>query len=168
MKLESINWAIHHATEHYDRPNLFEDWVCELANREAIASTGLDGNFGMAIQFQMRGNVRVDCPPVDWWLFVFPEGIDWARREGQPPHALVVHACHVPWHVTEGNLMERVWTLAENLGREVEDRRRVSRMAVADAARHPNRIVLGLVAPERTIEEKAPIFSFLSILATAN
>src|SRR5205823_566352 len=96
-KREVIFRLVDRLTEHYDRPGLFEEWAVGLALRESLASTGLGRHVGLAHQFEGAGAVRVDCPPIDWWLFLIPGGIDWASRDGAPVHALIGQVSRVPW-----------------------------------------------------------------------
>jgi hypothetical protein len=96
-------------------------------------------------QFQWGHEIQVDCPPVDWWLFLFPDGIDWQGMNTDPVHALIGHVGRVPWGQSGSGFMLRVWCLASALGGAVDDWRRVSRMGRIGAARHLNEITVRLL-----------------------
>jgi hypothetical protein len=80
-KLDSCFWVMDLFTSHYQTPEVFEDWVVGLAGRELLASSAVGGHWGLVHQYQDRHGAPVDCPPVDWWLFLFPDGIDWASLD---------------------------------------------------------------------------------------
>lgn len=147
-KRESLYQMIDRWTGYYDRPDLFERWVRGLAGRESLASTSFGGHCGLAHQYDRVGGVRVDRPPVDWWLFLFPQGIDWGCLSGKPTYALLGHVGRVPWVQAIG-FMNRVWCLAERLIGSVEDWPKVSRMGRVDAARHLNRAIVSILEEER-------------------
>ena len=147
-KRVSIYLMIDRWAGHYDRPDLFEPWVVGLARRESLASSSLGDQCGIAHQFHSTGEVRVDCPPVDWWLFLFPEGIDWACPDGKPTHAVLGHVGRSPWHHV-GGFMYRVWGLAQRLACDVGDWPGVSRMGRVDAARYLNRAIVSLIEEGR-------------------
>ena len=100
---------------------------------------------GLAHQFQFRGEVGVDCPPIDWWLFLSSDGIDWASPDGEPVHALIAHVGRVPWYAMEGGVVDRALTLACLIAREVDDWRGVADMGRMSACRHLNPIVARLL-----------------------
>ena len=149
-KREIIFRLLDRITEHYDRPDLYEDWAVELADRESLASTALGGHVGVFHQFQQRGEVAVDCPPLDWWLVLIPGGIDWASPDGEPVHALIGHVGEVPWYAVEGEVMERALHLAVAVARSIEDWPTVSRKGRIGACLHLNAVaarLLGEMAP---------------------
>jgi hypothetical protein len=53
-------------------PSPHESTELDLSEYEPLCDCGL------AHQYQRGGQVPVDCPLVDWWLLLFPGGIDWA------------------------------------------------------------------------------------------
>ena len=144
-KRAAILWIVGRLTAHYNRPDLFEEWAFELADRESLASTGIGRRFGLAHQFQFRGEVGVDCPPIDWWLFLSSDGIDWASPDGEPVHALIAHVGRVPWYAMEGGVVDRALTLACLIAREVDDWRGVADLGRMSACRHLNPIVAHLL-----------------------
>lgn len=90
-KLESFFWVMDLFTGHYRIPEVFEDWVVGLAERESLGSSAMGGHWGLVHQYEGGHGAPVDCPPVDWWLFLFPDGIDWASLAEEPVHALIGH-----------------------------------------------------------------------------
>jgi hypothetical protein len=73
-KLESLLWVANVMSGHYKSQDVFEDWAVGIANREMIGSTGCGDHWGLVHQFQGNES-EVDCPPIDWWLFLFPDDI---------------------------------------------------------------------------------------------
>jgi hypothetical protein len=138
-KLESYFWVMDLFTSHYQTPEVFEDWVVGLAGRESLGSTGLGGHWGVVHQYQGRHDAPVDCPPVDWWLFLFPGGIDWASLDEEPVHALIGHVGRRPYIEMPG-LMLDAWCLTSAIMRAVDDVKEVSRMGRVAGARHLNQI----------------------------
>ena len=85
-----------------------------MAKREALASTGLWQGFGLLHQFQNVQHVRLDNYPVDWWLFLFPNGIEWDADE--PVFGMIGHV--FPPNADPG-LKLREYALATQIGWEV-------------------------------------------------
>jgi hypothetical protein len=84
-------------------------------------------------------------PPLDWWLFLFPDGIDWASPDEEPVHALIGHVGRRPfWE--EGGPILAAWSLTATITKAVDDARPVSRMGRVDAARYLNRIAAEYLA----------------------
>jgi hypothetical protein len=142
-KLESYFWAMDLITGRYRIPNVFEDWVVGLAWRESLGSTTMGRHWGLIHQYQGGRGAPVDCPPVDcppldWWLFLFPGGIDWASPGGESVHALIGHVGRR--HLEQPGFMLRAYSLAESIAVAVKDASLVSRMGRIDAARYLNRI----------------------------
>ena len=76
-------------TGYYGVPQAFPSWTKALAKREALASTGMGFGFGYFYEFQDDEPLQLDTPPVDWWLFLFPDGADW--QSGEPVYGLFGH-----------------------------------------------------------------------------
>jgi hypothetical protein len=138
-KLESCFWAMDLITGHYGIPDVFEDWVVGLAGREIFSSSFLGGRWGLVHQYQVGHRAPVDCPPVDWWLFLFPDGIDWASLDEEPVHALIGHVGRRPYP-EESGLMLSAWSLTTTITKAADDARPISRMGRVAAACHLNRI----------------------------
>jgi hypothetical protein len=149
-KLESIYWIMALMTGHYRVPELFEPWVMGLASRETLGSSVLGNHFGLVHQFQRGGVIKVDCTPIDWWLFLFPAGIDWESLDEQPVHALVGHVCRSPFRDTSGESEYPAWCLTSSLMGRLDDWRSFSRMGRIDAARHLNEITVRLLDEVKT------------------
>ena len=138
-KLESCFRVMDLITGHYRVPEFFEDWVVGLAGRESFGSSAIGGHWGIVHQYEGRHGAPVDCPPVDWWLFLFPDGIDWASLAEEPVHALIGHVSRRPYWEVSG-LMLDVWCLTSAIVMAVGDARPVSRMGRVAAARHLSQI----------------------------
>jgi hypothetical protein len=145
-KRDSIYWIVDRMAGHYRSPALLEEWVAELAGREILGSTAYTG-MGFAHQYQHShdGRVPLDCPPIDWWLFLYPDGVDWAALDEEPIFAVMAPVApdrsFVQW---QPGTMLRVYCLADSIRRAVSDSevgwQGVSRMGRIDAARYLNRI----------------------------
>ena len=89
-------------TGHYRVPEFFEDWVVGLAQRESLGSSYHERALEPGPSVPGRHRAPVDCPPVDWWLFLFPDGIDWAALDEEPVHALIGHVGRRPYSEDRG------------------------------------------------------------------
>jgi hypothetical protein len=141
-KLLLILWLMDLLTSYYRVPGYLEKWADTLAKREALGTTGVGHHFGLLHQFQTTGTVELRNHPVDWWLFLFPGGIDyWESLDEQPVHAMLGHVFAVPWGTT-GRFVYRVLALAAQTARAVDQASswvEVSRMDRISAARFVNR-----------------------------
>ncbi len=142
-KRESIYWMMDTMCGHYGVAYL-EHWVVGLAGREILASTGR-GGVGMAHQYQRGGEVPVDNPPCDWWLFLCPDGQEWAAIEDQPIFAMITHVAH---HSAVSWTMLPQWALTQGLSRTVQDWSQIAQMGRVDACRHLNGITARFLADE--------------------
>jgi hypothetical protein len=140
-KRESIYWMMDAMCGHYAVPYL-EHWVVGLAGREILASTAWCGS-GMAHQYQRGGDVPVDNPPYDWWLFLFPEGHEWAAMDEQPVFAIVAHVAR---NDKSCGLMLPLWVLTEAIRKTVPDWSQVAQMGRVGACRHLNGITAQFLA----------------------
>ena len=145
-KRESIYWIMDVMADHYGDRSRFEPWVVGLAGRELLGSTAFRG-CGMAHQFQHDGGeVPVDCPPVDWWLFLFPGGIGWSALDDEPVFAVIGHVARDGEHARSGSGMLPTWALAERVWNAVDrDWARVARLGRVEAAWHLNPLVARLL-----------------------
>ena len=145
-KRESIYRIMDAMTDHYGDRSRFEAWVVGLAWRELLGSTAWRG-CGMAHQFQHDGGeVPVDCPPVDWWLFLFPGGIGWSALDDEPVFAVIGHVARDGEHARSGSGMLPTWALAERVWNAVDrDWARVARLGRVEAAWHLNPLVARLL-----------------------
>jgi hypothetical protein len=140
-KLESIYWMMDAMCGHYGVPYL-EQWVVGLAGREILASTAWSG-MGMAHQYQHGGPVPVDNPPYDWWLFLFPEGLEWAAMNYLPIFAVI---CHVGKYGRSSGAMLPLWALTQKIWTTVPEWSKVAQMGRVDACRHLNGIAAQCLA----------------------
>jgi hypothetical protein len=140
-KRESIYWMMDAMCGHYAVPYL-EHWVVGLAGREILASTAWRGS-GMAHQFQRGGPVPVDNPPYDWWLFLFPEGLEWAAIDEQPVFAVIAHVAR---NNKSCGLMLPLWVLTEGIRKTVPDWSHVAHMGRVGACGHLNEITVPCLA----------------------
>jgi hypothetical protein len=152
-KRESIYWIMDVMADHYGDCSRFEPWVVVLAGRELLGAEAFQG-CGMAHQFQHDGgDVPVEWPAVDWWLFLMPEGLNWASIYHEPVHALLGHVGRCAW-AKRPSLMLPVWCLSSSIARRVPDARLVSRMSRVAAAHHLNKIAAecleGMDSPSRS------------------
>ncbi len=78
-------------TIFYGRDDCFEPWAVACCSREKLASTGMANGFGLAHQFQPIGqSFKTFNPPVDWWLFLFPGGVDWGNYDDRPLFWMII------------------------------------------------------------------------------
>jgi hypothetical protein len=140
-KRESIFWMMDAMCGHYGVP-YFEHWVVGLAKREILMSTAWGGT-GMAHQYQRGGQVPVDNPPYDWWLFLFPEGLEWGSLDDQPVFAVIAHIAR---NDKSGGLMLPLWVITEGMRKTVPDWSLVAHMGRVDACRHLNWIAAQCLA----------------------
>ena len=132
--------------DHYGIP--WAEWANGMAKREALASTSLGQGFGLLHQFQDNQQIRLETPPVDWWLFLFPNGIEWDAIDDQPVFGLIGHV-FPPDHIDMPALKLRVYELTTRIGREVmrsDGWRAIARLDGEAAARKVNLAVGRCVA----------------------
>jgi hypothetical protein len=144
-KRESILWIMDAMTDHYRANSHFEPWVLALVGRELLGSSAC-GDYGLAHQFQhLDVEIPVDSPPVDWWLFLYPEGVDWASLNGQDSYAVI---SHVARNRRIATLKLHAWCLTGQLGAEVKWTE-VARKGRVEAARYLNLITVNLLDGDR-------------------
>jgi hypothetical protein len=89
-KLDLIFRLMQAVTDYYRVPHL-PTWAIELAKRETLGSSGVGRGFALLHQFQDDGLVQLRNPPVDWWLVLFPGGIEWGALDGNPVFGMIAH-----------------------------------------------------------------------------
>lgn len=116
-KLDLLVGIIDRLTAFYRVPEYFEKWAERLAVREQLGSTGLGRGFGLFHQFQdwQESFTSVVNPPVDWWLFLFPDGADYESIDGKPVHAVFGHVLARRHPASELGILH----LASQLGRDL-------------------------------------------------
>jgi hypothetical protein len=146
-KRESIFWMMDAICGHYGVPYL-EQWVVGLAVRKILGSTAGEG-IGLAHQYQHGvGEVLLDNSPVDWWLFLYPEGYDWGALDEQPIFAIM---CHVVQHDPSNRFwsdLYPIWALTGRIWRAIPDWSHVAQMGQVSACQHLNRITARCVAEQ--------------------
>lgn len=90
-KLDAVIGLMDRLTAYYRRPELFATWARTLTRREGLGTTGIGHGVGVLHDFQ-----RVDCRPVhtasrlvDWWLALFPDGLDWQALDERPVYVMI-------------------------------------------------------------------------------
>ena len=80
---------------HYGRSDLAEEWGTRLVLRENLGSSWIGPGFGLVHQFQPIGGpvqtITISNSPVDWWLTLLPEGVDYESCDENPTYALIGH-----------------------------------------------------------------------------
>ena len=145
-KRESIYWMMDAMTGHYGVSSLFEHWVVGLAGREILGQTAFEG-MGLAHQYQQGGEVAVNNPPFDWWLFLYPDGYDWGSLDEKPVFAIICHVAQhkYTFHGTYASMLP-LWGLTQNIWGEVKDWGEVARMGRVGACRHLNGVAARCLA----------------------
>jgi mannitol/fructose-specific phosphotransferase system IIA component len=61
-----------------------------MIGREMLGCTCLGEGVAIPHQYQGQtpGLVPVQCPPADWWAFLYPRGINWNALDEQPVYAM--------------------------------------------------------------------------------
>ena len=138
---------------HYHVP--VEPWAIGLAKREALGSCplglglgrGLGAGVALLHQFQFQDDREVTPvnPPVDWWLFLFPEGIDWMEMDTQPIFGMMAHVFAEPgWGLPVYCLTTEGAGTVMMKGQEVDQMawKRLARLDRISAARRVNDAVV--------------------------
>ena len=145
-KLDMISRLMRVVTGHYGVPDLFPRWASGLAWRESLGSTGSGNGFGLLHQFQDDGAVQLRNAPMDWWLFLFPDGVDWDALDGKPVHGMIGHV-FPPGHDQLNGLKLRVYEFTSRVRVEVargaghDGWQRISRLDRVAASEEVNRAV---------------------------
>jgi hypothetical protein len=127
-------------TAHYRLWDRFETWAGTLHRREALGSTGIGRGFALLHQFQTPGPASVDSPPVDWWLLLFPDGVEWDALDAAPVYAMLgpVFEAGPGWKT---GLELRVYEAICRVARDV-DWKRIAALPADEAARAVNAAAL--------------------------
>jgi hypothetical protein len=148
-KRESIYWMMDAMCGHYGvGVEYLEHWVVGLAQREILGSSAWLG-MGLAHQYQRGGEVPVDNPPNDWWLFLSPDGYQWGSLDDEPIFANIAHVAQQPAYYDS---LWPLWVLTQDvwgLGLDrccAADWKQVAQMGRVDACRHLNKIAAQFLA----------------------
>ena len=133
-------------TRYYAATEFWDDWAYRMACREWLGSTGIGLNVAVPHQFQVRGNVNTVNRPVDWWLILFPRGVNWNSLDDKPVHAMFTHVLSRPWQEEPELTMEAIGLLCVGLrssgGARTSAFVELSRMDRVSAARLVNHHVV--------------------------
>jgi hypothetical protein len=156
LSAEKVGWIVRLTTvlaDHYRIP--VERWAVGLAKREALASAGLGHGAALLHQFQdFLDRPSQDChianAPVDWWLFLFPEGIEWNDFDGRPVFGMIGHVfeSHEPPQLPVYVLTTQAARAIAWTGQEMDPTawQRLSRLDRISAACRVNAAVLGCLS----------------------
>ena len=141
-------------TGHYRIPECLEPWAIALARRENLYETGFSDCFAFPHQFQAGEplELRTDNDRVDWWLVLFPQGIDcWNRFQEKPVHAMVMFVVSRPVEMV-GYFITCLKPLAGGMAvmcrQDPHGWKTVSQMDRVSAARFLNRYIVGAMQGE--------------------
>jgi hypothetical protein len=147
-KMDPIFRLMQVMTDYYRVRRLFPAWATNLAKRESLATTSMGYGFGLLHQFQDDGLLQLMNDPVDWWLVLFPDGIDWESIDDKPVFGMIGHV-FPPRHMALPGLKCHAWELTARVGRcvagetEIDAWRLIARMDRITAAQVVNRAILG-------------------------
>lgn len=116
-KLDPIFRLMRTMTDYYGVPHLFPTWATGLARREALGSTAIGQGLALVHQFQDDGFVKPKDGSVDWWLFLFPDGIEWEAMDNEPVFGMIAHVFSP--HLDSPGIKLRAWSLATCVGRNI-------------------------------------------------
>src|SRR5262245_28226173 len=86
-KVDLIIRLVDRMVSHYGRTDLWELWLRTVARREDLGTTGIGGHIAI-LDYRLPEAGEADEPPVDWWVFLVPEGCDWDALDGIPVHVI--------------------------------------------------------------------------------
>lgn len=144
-KIDPIFRLMREMTDYYGVPHLFPKWATMLAHREALASTGIGHGFGLLHQFQDDGMVQLTNSPVDWWLFLFPQGVRWEAVDDRPVFGMVGQV-FPPNHFRLPALKLRTWELSSRVGWQIaktDGWERIAKLDRLTVAQVVNQAILG-------------------------
>ncbi len=89
-KVQALLQVAGAVTDHYGIGDRLDAWAGRIPVQEAFSSQSC-GGLGVLSHWQPRDPVAGVGSPVDWWLFLSPEPIEWGSLDEVPIHALVAH-----------------------------------------------------------------------------
>jgi hypothetical protein len=89
-KVEALLQVARAVTDYYGIGERLELWAERIPIQEAFSSQSC-GTLGVLSHWQPRESVAGVGAPVDWWLFLYPEPIEWGSLDEVPIHALIAH-----------------------------------------------------------------------------
>jgi hypothetical protein len=90
---------------YYSAMEHWEEWAYRLALQESFYPSGIGSHLAVPCQFHVVGNIRTVNRPLDWWMILFPHGIDcWETRWAAPQriHAIFTLMQSRPWSEDPG------------------------------------------------------------------
>jgi hypothetical protein len=142
VKIHGMVDVMARIASNYDPAVHTEAWTHGLIRRECLGSSAIGRGFALVHQFQSRGNVTVAQPPVDWWLILCEDGIEWDAQDGAPVHGMFAH---VFAERDQPGLELRVYEKSCRAAREL-DWKALAALPPTEVARTVNRKLLELVA----------------------
>ena len=100
-------------TEYYGIGDRLEAWADHIPVQESFLPQSA-GHAGMLSHWQPAGPVPAAGSPMDWWLFLAREPIDWGSLDDLPIFALVGHVSPINFHDQMGE-MYTAWSDAWKL-----------------------------------------------------
>ena len=126
-------------TEYYGIGDRLEAWADHIPVQESFSPQS-GGHAGMLSYWQPTEPVPGAGSPVDWWLFLSPEPIDWGSLDDLPIFALVGHVSPINSH-DQRRAMNVAWEDAWKLLRivaETDSWPRLARRGPLDVIRRLN------------------------------
>ena len=135
-KVEALLQVADAVTEYYGIGDRLEAWAERIPVQEAFSPQS-GAHVGVLSYWQPWEPVSGAGSPVDWWLFLSPEPIEWDSLDDLPIHAVVAHVSPINYHDRMGTML-RAWSAAWRLVKEVGETEvwpRLARMEALDAVR---------------------------------
>jgi hypothetical protein len=108
-KVEALLQVADAVTEYYGIGDRLEAWADRIPVQESFAAQSGE-HAGVLSYWQPAGPVPGAGSPVDWWLFLSPEPIDWGSLDDLPIFALVAHVSPIKFHDQNGAMYD-AWKL---------------------------------------------------------
>ena len=112
-KVEALLQVADAVTEYYGIGDRLEAWADRIPVQESFLPQSA-GHAGMLSHWQPAGPVPAAGSPMDWWLFLSPEPIDWGSLDDLPIFALVAHVSPINFHGQTGEMYD-AWSDARKL-----------------------------------------------------
>ena len=114
-KVQALLQVAGAVTDHYGIGDRLDAWAERIPVQEAFSSYS-GGNLGLLSHWQPREPVAGVGAPVDWWLFLSQEPIEWGCIDKAPIHALIAHVSPDDY-VSQLTAMLGFWSDAAHLAR---------------------------------------------------
>ena len=113
LKVEALLQVADAVTEYYGIGDCLEAWADRIPVQESFSPQSFD-HAGVLSYCQPAEPVPGAGSPVDWWLFLSPEPIDWGSLDDLPIFALVAHVSPIDSYAQRGKMhvaWEDAWKL---------------------------------------------------------